>query len=59
MMYKHEIDECIQRQINDRRKMIQYGRMDQAAFVQKKIDSLYRVRENAPVAKIGARIVEE
>lgn len=58
MMYKHEIDECIQRQIDDRRKMIQYGQMDQAAFIQRKIDSLYRVREHAPVAKTGARAVE-
>lgn len=58
MMFKHEIDECINRLANDRRVMLKNGRNDQARYIQQKIDSLYRVREHAPKAKIGARIVE-
>ena len=54
MMFKHEIDRCIKRQMRDRRRMQQFGNTEQVKLIQQKIDSLYRVREKAPVAKIGA-----
>ena len=55
MMYKHQIDRCIKRLVRDRTKMQQFGNTEQVQFIQQKIDSLYRIREKAPTAYIGAR----
>lgn len=56
MMYKHVIDECIERETKTRNICVQYGRLDEARHYQNKIDSLRRIREYAPEAKYEVTI---
>ena len=56
-MYKHQVDECIARAEKELRLYRKYGRTEFADHVQDRIDSLRRIREKAPAAVIGAKIL--
>ncbi len=53
MMYKHMLDECIARAKQDLSVLRRYGRHEDAAHIQRRLDSLRRLRKDAPVATIG------
>ena len=53
MMYRHVIDECIKRAQQDLSLLRRYGRHEDAAHIQRRLDSLRRLRKDAPVATIG------
>ena len=55
MMYQHQIDECIQRANEELRTARKYRRKDEMDHLQRRIESLYRIRNVAPKAKIGAK----
>lgn len=53
MMYRHMIDECIERQERSRDICLSFGRLDEAKHYQRAIDSYKRLRKVAPVARFG------
>lgn len=55
MMYKHQVDECIERAKKELALYRRYGRTEFIEHVQRRLDSLERIREKAPKAHIGAR----
>lgn len=54
-MYKHHVDECIARAKKELALYRRYGRTEFVEHVQRRLDSLERIREKAPKAHIGAR----
>ena len=50
MMYQHVIDECIDRAETELRMLRKYHRTEDAAHVQRRIESLRRIRKHAPKA---------
>ena len=50
MMYRHVIDECLERARNELRIYRGFHQDEYADHVQRRIDSLKRLRERAPVA---------
>ena len=55
MMYKHQIDDCIQRTQKQLRVVRKYQRKDEIKHLQDRLDSLYRIREKAPRARFGVK----
>ena len=50
MMYRHMIDECLNRAYRELAVYKKYNRQEDADHVQRRIDSLLRLREDAPKA---------
>lgn len=53
MMYQHTIDECIDRAETELRTLRKYHRIEDAAHVQRRIESLKRIRKHAPKARFN------
>lgn len=51
MMYKHMIDECLERAREELAVVRKYHREEEIEHIQRRIDSLLRLRENAPKAR--------
>lgn len=58
MMYKHQIDDCIRRAEVELRVYRRYHRIEQVDHVERRLQSLRRIRKKAPTARIGAMLVE-
>lgn len=52
MMYQHMVDECLTRAYKELAQHKLHGRADYADHVQRRIDSLKRIRKKAPVANM-------
>lgn len=52
-MYRHQIDECIDRAREELKIYRNYRREDDAEHVIRRIQSLKMLREHAPIAKFG------
>lgn len=53
MMYRHVVEECIKRAEKELRTYRMYHNTEAINHVQKRIDSLYRIKQVAPAATIG------
>ena len=53
MMYRHIIDECIARSEKELQTLRKYHRTEDAAHVQRRIESLKRIRKDAPKARFN------
>lgn len=53
MMYKHQVDECIKRTRDELNVARKYHMTEEIDYLQRRLDSLYKLRDKAPAAKIG------
>lgn len=56
MIYKHEIDECIKRAREQQRVARRYHNPEFIDHIQRRIDSLERLRKKAPTAIFGVKV---
>lgn len=53
MMYKHQIDKCIDRALKELRTARKFRNAEYAEHLERRIQSYHRIREKAPTARIG------
>lgn len=58
MMFRHQVDECIARTRSELRNARKYRSSEYARHLERRLESYHRIREKAPVARIGAPLEE-
>lgn len=53
MMYKHQIDKCIDRALKELRIARKFRNAEYADHLERRIQSYHKIREKAPTARIG------